>query len=74
LIQIRPAPFHHADPHRIQAGPIEPESKNMRNRTVSLNSPEPDDEYSWRHYDASWRSVKAGALLAVLVAALALLV
>ena len=46
----------------------------MRDRTVSLNSPEPDDEYAWRHYDASWRSVKAGALLAVLVAALALLV
>lgn len=40
----------------------------MRNRSVSLNSPEPDD-YASRHYDASWRSVKAGALLAALVAA-----
>jgi hypothetical protein len=45
----------------------------MRNRSVSLNSPEPDD-YASRHYDASWRSVKAGALLAVLVVAIALLV
>ena len=46
----------------------------MRNRAVSLNSPEPEDEYVWRHYDASWRSVKAGALLTVLVAAIALFV
>jgi hypothetical protein len=38
-----------------------------------MNSPEPDDEYAWRHYDASWRSVKAGALLAALVVAIALL-
>jgi len=45
---------------------------------VSLKSPEHDDGhddgYAWRRYDASWRSVKAGALLAVLVAAIALLV
>ncbi len=46
----------------------------MRYNTVSLNSPEPDDEYAWRRYDASWRSVKAGALLAALVVAIALLV
>ncbi len=45
----------------------------MRNRIVSLNSPEPDD-YASRHYDVRWRSVKAGALLAVLVAAIAFLV
>jgi hypothetical protein len=45
----------------------------MRNRTVSLNSPDHDD-YATRHYDASWRSVKAGALLAALVVAIALLV
>jgi hypothetical protein len=38
-----------------------------------LHSPEPEDEYAWRHYDASWRSVKAGALLAALVAAIVLL-
>ncbi|MDQ7249098.1 hypothetical protein [Dongia sedimenti] len=41
---------------------------------MSLNSPEPHDEYAWRHYDASWRSVKAGALLAALVVAIAFLV
>jgi hypothetical protein len=41
---------------------------------VSLNSPDPDDGYAWRHYDASWRSVKAGALLAALVVAIAFLV
>lgn len=46
----------------------------MRNRIVSLNSPDHDDEYAWRHYDASWRSVKAGALLAALVVAIAFLV
>jgi len=46
----------------------------MRNEIVSLNSPDHDDEYAWRHYDASWRSVKAGALLAALVVAIALLV
>jgi hypothetical protein len=46
----------------------------MRNKIVSLNSPDPDDSYALRRYDASWRSVKAGALLAVLVAALAFLV
>ena len=46
----------------------------MRNRIVSLNTPEPDDGYAWRHYDANWRSFKAGALLAVLIATLALLV
>ena len=45
----------------------------MRNNTVSINSPD-HDNYQSRHYDISWRSVKAGALLAVLVAALALLV
>jgi hypothetical protein len=45
----------------------------MRIETVSLNSPEHDD-YATRRYDASWRSVKAGAVLAVLVVALALLV
>ena len=45
----------------------------MRNITVSLHSPEAEDEYAWRHYDASWRSVKAGALLAALVAAIVLL-
>ncbi|HVM86213.1 MAG TPA: hypothetical protein VMW18_20125 [Candidatus Binatia bacterium] len=41
---------------------------------MTLNSPEPDDGYAWRHYDADWRSLKAGALLAVLVIALAFLV
>ncbi len=46
----------------------------MRNRTVSLNSPDPHDDYGWRHYDASWRSVKAGALLAALIVAIAFLV
>ena len=46
----------------------------MRKRIVSLNTPEPDDGYASRHYDADWRSVKAGALLAVLIAALAFLV
>jgi hypothetical protein len=45
----------------------------MRNRVVSLNSPEPDD-YAARRYDVSWRSVKAGALLAALVAAIAFLI
>jgi hypothetical protein len=45
----------------------------MRNRSVSLNSPDHDD-YQSRHYDVSWRSVKAGALLAALVVAIALLV
>ena len=46
----------------------------MRNRSVSLNSPEHDD-YASRHYDASWRSVKAGAILvAVVAAALAFLI
>jgi len=39
-----------------------------------MNSPHDDDDYAWRHYDASWRSVKAGALLAALVVAIALLV
>lgn len=38
-----------------------------------MNAPE-SDEYATRHYDVSWRSVKAGALLAVLVAAIAFLV
>lgn len=46
----------------------------MRNSIVSMNSPEHDDGYAWRSYDASWRSVKAGALLAALVAAIAFLV
>jgi hypothetical protein len=46
----------------------------MRNRAVSLNSPQRDDDYASRHYDASWRSVKAGALLAVLIVAIAFLV
>jgi len=46
----------------------------MWNKIVSMNSPEPDDGYFWRHYDANWRSVKAGALLAALVVAIALLV
>jgi hypothetical protein len=44
----------------------------MRNNIVSLNAPDPDD-YASRHYDASWRSVKAGALLAALIVAIALL-
>jgi hypothetical protein len=39
-----------------------------------MNSPDHDDGYPWRRYDASWRSVKAGALLAALVAAIAFLV
>jgi hypothetical protein len=47
---------------------------NMRKRIVSMNSPEHDDGYASRHYDASWRSVKAGALLAALIVALAFLV
>jgi hypothetical protein len=45
----------------------------MRKSIVSLNSPDHDD-YATRRYDVSWRSVKAGALLAVLLAAIALLV
>jgi hypothetical protein len=69
LILTEPAPFHHAD-----RNPIQTKNKSMRNRIVSLNSPEPDDGYAWRHYDASWRSVKAGALLAALVAAIAFFV
>jgi hypothetical protein len=52
---------------------IRPENKSMRNRAVSLNSPDPDD-YARHHYDASWRSVKAGALLAMLIVAIAFLV
>jgi hypothetical protein len=68
LILIHSAPFDHAD-----RAPILTMSKNMRNRIVSLNSPEPDD-YASRHYDVSWRSVKAGALLAALIAAIAFLV
>jgi hypothetical protein len=51
---------------------IRPERQNMRIESVSMNSPEPED-YASRHYDASWRSVKAGALLAALVAAIAFL-
>ena len=47
---------------------------NMRNTVVSLNSPDHDDGYASRHYDASWRSVKAGALLAALIVAIAFLV
>jgi hypothetical protein len=50
------------------------QNQNIRNKIVSLNTPEPDDSYATRHYDASWRSVKAGALLAALVVALAFLV
>jgi hypothetical protein len=69
LILLRTAPFQHPDRNAIRF-----ENKRMRNRTVSLNSPEPDDDYARRHYDASWRSVKAGALLAVLIVAIALLV
>lgn len=49
-------------------------NQRTRNSIVSLNSPEPNDGYAWRSYDASWRSVKAGALLAALVVALAFLV
>jgi hypothetical protein len=68
LIPVRSALFDHADRALIQA-----KSKKMRNRIVSMNSPEPDD-YASRHYDVSWRSVKAGALLAALIAAIAFLV
>jgi len=50
------------------------QKQNIRNRIVSLNTPEPDDSYALRHYDASWRSVKAGALLAALIVAIAFLV
>jgi len=67
LIVLPRAPFHHAGRAAIR-------SKNIRNKIVSLNTPEPDDSYATRHYDASWRSVKAGALLAALVVALAFLV
>jgi hypothetical protein len=78
LIGLRSAPFDFADrapllEYRWRDRSIQTKSKNMRNRIVSLNAPEPDD-YASRHYDASWRSVKAGALLAVLVVAIALLV
>ena len=52
--------------------PVEPERKKMRNRILSMNSPDHDD-YQSRHYDISWRSVKAGALLAALVAVIAFL-
>src|SRR4051812_48997689 len=69
LILHRTAPFQHADRSAIQS-----ENKSMRNRAVSLNSPQRDDDYASRHYDASWRSVKAGALLAVLIVAIAFLV
>jgi hypothetical protein len=73
LIQLRSAPFDLADRPPIDARPIQMECRNMRNRVVSLNLPEPDD-YASRHYDVTWRSVKAGALLAALVAAIAFLV
>jgi len=69
LIQVPAAPFHHADLHSIQT-----KNMNMRNTIVSFNVPEPDDGYASRHYDASWRSVKAGALLAALIVAIAFLV
>ena len=45
----------------------------MQNKSASMNSPDHDD-YASRHYDVTWRSVKAGALLAVLVVAIAFLV
>jgi hypothetical protein len=45
----------------------------MQNRSVSMNSPDHDD-YAARHYDVTWRSVKAGALLVALVAAIVFLV
>jgi hypothetical protein len=67
LIRDRRAPFHLPDHPTIQ-------TKNVRNKIVSLNTPEPEDSYVSRHYDASWRSVKAGALLAALIVALAFLV
>ena len=40
---------------------------------MSLNSPEMDDGYASRSYDAQWRSLKAGALLAALIVAIAFL-
>jgi len=67
LIAVRHAPSG-------QPGRAAIQNQNIRNKIVSLNTPEPDDSYAARHYDASWRSVKAGALLAVLVVALAFLV
>lgn len=36
-----------------------------------FNHLESDDGYPWRRYDGEWRSLKAGALLAVVVVALA---
>jgi hypothetical protein len=41
---------------------------------MSLHSPELDDGYAWRRYDAQWRSLKAGALLAALVVVIAFIV
>jgi hypothetical protein len=67
LIGFRRAPSHHPDRAAQQ-------NQNIRKRIVSLNTPEPEDSYAARHYDASWRSVKAGALLAALVVAIALLI
>jgi len=78
--------FAHSTPEhssfdRGQNGSISPagcerdpaQDKSMRNRILTMNSPDPDD-YAGRHYDASWRSVKAGALLAILIVAIAFLV
>ncbi|HVO01143.1 MAG TPA: hypothetical protein VMT54_03030 [Candidatus Cybelea sp.] len=39
-----------------------------------FNHLESDDGYPWRRYDSEWRSLKAGALLAALVVALAFLI
>jgi len=41
---------------------------------MPLNSPELDDGYAWRGYDAQWRSLRAGALLAVVVIIVAFIV
>ena len=46
----------------------------LREQCLSLNFHEPDEVYAGRRYDRSWRSIKAGALLAALVAAIAFLV
>jgi hypothetical protein len=41
---------------------------------MSLNSRDLDDAYALRRYDVQWRSLKAGALLALIVVGIALLV
>jgi hypothetical protein len=73
LIRTRYAPSGQPDCSAPTVQTISIGRHKLRERTVSLNAPEPD-EYAARHYDVSWRSVKAGAVLAVLAAAITFLV